>query len=50
VITDVGPVGGGYSPDQSFTLTCPSGQAVTGVVGGMGEVMDSIALVCGTLP
>ena len=31
-------------------IDCPPGQAVTGVVGGQGAVVDSIALVCGTLP
>jgi hypothetical protein len=48
VITNAGPAGGaggGYSGGP-FSLTCPSGQAVTGVVGGAGEVVDSIALVC----
>ncbi|MEZ5418324.1 MAG: LamG-like jellyroll fold domain-containing protein [Vicinamibacterales bacterium] len=28
-------------------IDCPAGQAVTGVVGGQGAVVDSIALVCG---
>lgn len=45
-ITDIGPAGGGTSPVNPFSLTCPAGQAVTGVVGGVGEVVDSIALVC----
>ena len=31
-------------------IECPAGQAVTGVVGGQGAVVDSIALVCGALP
>ena len=29
-----------------FSFTCPAGQAVTGVVGGQGAVLDSAALVC----
>ncbi len=45
-ITDVGPAGGGLYPDQAFSLACNPGQAVTGVVGGRGEVVDAIALVC----
>ncbi len=52
-ITNAGPVGGAGGaiyPSDAFSLTCPSGQAVTGVVGGAGEVVDSIALVCGTVP
>ena len=51
-ITDAGPLGGaggGYYPDTPFSLTCNPGQAVTGVVGGVGEVVDSIALVCAPL-
>lgn len=47
-ITNSGLVGGGFSPSQAFSLTCPAGQAVTGILGGAGEVIDSIALVCGT--
>ncbi len=39
-------LGGGQHPSEGFTLSCPAGQAVTGVVGGVGEVVDSIALVC----
>lgn len=45
-ITDVGPAGGGLYPDQAFSLTCGGGDAVIGVVGGVGEVVDSVALVC----
>ncbi len=51
-ITNAGPVGGaggGYS-GAAFSLTCDSGKAVTGVVGGAGEVVDSIALVCSLMP
>ena len=46
--TFVPAAGGGIYPDTDmpFSLTCPGGQAVTGVVGGVGEVVDSIALVC----
>jgi MBG domain len=43
-ITDVPAIGANYYGD-TFSLTCPSG-AVTGVVGGIGEVVDSLALVC----
>ena len=32
-----------------FTIDCPLGQAVTGVVGGQGAVVDAIALVCSAL-
>ncbi|MFN7976933.1 MAG: LamG-like jellyroll fold domain-containing protein [Vicinamibacterales bacterium] len=46
-ITNSGLVGGGFYPSQAFSLTCPAGQAVTGILGGAGEVIDSIALVCG---
>ncbi len=45
-ISDTGLVGGGFYPDQAFSLTCPAGQAVTGILGGAGEVIDSMALVC----
>jgi len=45
-ITDVAAAGGGWSATVPFSLTCNSGEAVTGVVGGVGEVVDSIALVC----
>ena len=45
-ITDLAAVGGGDNPSQPFSLTCPTGKAVTAVVGGVGEVVDSIALVC----
>lgn len=45
-ITDVGPAGGGLYPDSPFSVTCPAGQAVSGVAGGVGEVVDSVALVC----
>jgi hypothetical protein len=31
-------------------IDCPTGEAVTGVVGGQGAVVDSIALVCGVIP
>ncbi len=37
----------GSSP---FVLDCPAGSAVTGVVGGQGAVVDSVALVCATVP
>ena len=47
-ITDTGLVGGGFPSSQTFSLTCPAGQAVTGILGGAGEVIDSIALVCGS--
>lgn len=48
-ITDVPAAGGGNQvfPPLPFSLTCQPGQAVTGVVGGIGEVVDSIALACG---
>jgi hypothetical protein len=49
-ITEVGPAGGGFAPDQDFSLSCPAGQAVIGVVGGRGEVVDSIALICAPTP
>lgn len=45
-ITDVSAAGGGFYPTGAFSLTCPTGSAVTGVVGGVGEVVDSIALIC----
>jgi hypothetical protein len=48
-IVNVGPVGGAGGslyPFNAFSLTCPAGQAVTGVLGGAGEVVDSLALVC----
>jgi hypothetical protein len=47
-ITNVPAAGGGTwaAVAPSFSLTCPSGQAVIGVLGGIGEVVDSIALVC----
>ena len=50
--TIVPEAGGGLYPDADmpFSATCPAGQAVTGVVGGVGEVVDSIALVCSTIP
>ena len=31
----------------TVVLDCPAGQGVTGVVGGAGSIVDSIALVCG---
>ena len=40
----------GSAGGTSFSLDCPAGQAVRGVVGGAGSVVDSVALVCGTLP
>ncbi len=49
-IVDSGLVGGGFYPEQAFSLTCPAGQAVTGILGGAGEVIDAIALVCGNIP
>jgi hypothetical protein len=49
-VSIVGAAGGGFYPDTEFSLTCPAGQAVTGVVGGVGEVVDSIALVCSSTP
>jgi len=33
-----------------FSFTCPAGEAVTGVVGGQGAVVDAVALVCGAIP
>ena len=48
-VTDVPAIGANYSGD-GFSLTCNPGQAVTGVVGGIGEVVDSIALACAALP
>ena len=45
--------GGSRCPDLGtalHALTCPAGQAVTGVVGGQGAVLDSVALVCGVIP
>ncbi len=43
-INEVGPLPGGGTPFGP--IDCPAGQAVTGVVGGQGAVVDSIALVC----
>jgi hypothetical protein len=40
------PANGGFP----FQIDCPWGEAVTGVVGGQGAVVDSIALVCSPLP
>jgi hypothetical protein len=50
-VNNVPAAGGGFGPHDAFNLSCPSAptqQAVTGVVGGVGEVVDSIALVCAT--
>jgi hypothetical protein len=43
-------LGGGLNLDEPFNVNCPFGQAVTGVVGGVGEVVDGIALVCAPTP
>ncbi|MEP7118620.1 MAG: MBG domain-containing protein, partial [Acidobacteriota bacterium] len=40
----------GFAAGTPFLLDCPAGRAVTGVVGGSGAIVDSIALVCGALP
>ena len=37
----------GISGDPFGPFDCPAGQAVVGVVGGAGAVLDSVALVCG---
>jgi hypothetical protein len=42
--TPVGPVGTANTP--AFTLVCPVGQAVVGVYGGQGTVLDRVGLVC----
>ena len=47
-VTQVGALPGGGVPFGPFD--CPLGRAVTGVVGGQGTVVDSIALVCGAVP
>jgi len=39
----------GSATGTPFSLNCPAGRAVTGVVGGAGSIVDSIALVCGPL-
>jgi hypothetical protein len=36
----------GSAVGTPFSLNCPAGQAVTGVVGGAGSIVDSVALVC----
>lgn len=46
-ITQVGPLPGGGTP---FSIDCPATTAVIAVVGGQGAVVDSIALVCGSIP
>ncbi len=50
-VTDVPAVG---TPNATwptnYSLTCNPGEAVTGIVGGIGEVMDSVALVCAPIP
>jgi hypothetical protein len=40
----------GIAGDPFGPFDCPAGQAVVGVVGGAGAVLDSVALVCGALP
>jgi hypothetical protein len=40
----------GSASGTAFSLNCPAGRAVTGVVGGSGSIVDSIALVCGVIP
>ena len=47
-IATIAPAPGGGTPFGP--LDCPAGQAVTGVVGGQGAVVDSLALVCGAMP
>ena len=47
---DVGAVGGGTYPGTAFSLQCNYPEAVRAVVGGVGEVADGVALVCGELP
>ncbi len=34
----------------AFSYDCPAGEAVTGVVGGAGSIVDSMALVCSPVP
>ena len=51
-----GPITNGPSPlPAAFgtpfgPIDCPAGQAVTGVVGGQGAVVDAIALTCAPVP
>ena len=47
---DVGPVGGGTYPGTPFELQCDYPQVARAVVGGVGEAVDGVALVCGPLP
>ena len=47
-ISTIPAVGIGGDPFGPFD--CPAGQAVTGVVGGAGSVLDSVALVCSAIP
>jgi hypothetical protein len=44
------PVIGNTDQTAVGPYDCPAGQAVVGVVGGAGGVLDSAALVCGALP
>ncbi|MCC6988194.1 MAG: hypothetical protein IT181_04310, partial [Acidobacteria bacterium] len=48
-ITDV-PALGAPSAGTPYSLTCNPGEAMTGIVGGIGEVMDGVALVCAAVP
>jgi len=48
-VTNGSVAGGGAYGSTPFYLACNTGQAVTGIVGGIGEVVDSIAVVCSPL-